>query len=138
MSFARLLVIDTGVLVSAAIRPGSIPALALEKALLHFDVAVSDETLDELVTVLSRPKFDGYVSLEARQAFIEGFSAHARRFVVAQVVSDCADPKDNKFLALAETAGAEMIIASDPHLTDMHPWRGIPILPPTAFLVGIR
>ena len=67
MSFARLLVIDTGVLVSAAIRPGSIPALALEKALLHFDVAVSDETLDELVTVLSRPKFDGYVSLEARQ-----------------------------------------------------------------------
>ncbi|MDP2833597.1 MAG: putative toxin-antitoxin system toxin component, PIN family [Pseudomonadota bacterium] len=138
MSFARLLVIDTGVLVSAAIRPESIPALALEKALLHFDVAVSDETLDELTTVLGRPKFDGYATPEARQAFIEGFRARTRRFVVTQVVSDCADPKDNKFLALAETAGAELIIASDPHLTDMHPWRGIPILPPAAFLVGIR
>jgi hypothetical protein len=138
MSFARLLVIDTGVLVSAAIRPDSIPALALEKALLLFDVAVSDETLAELVTVLGRPKFDSYVSLESRREFIEGFSARARRFIVTQVVTDCPDPKDNKFLALAETAGAELMIASDPHLTDMHPWRGIPILPPAAFLVGIR
>jgi uncharacterized protein len=83
MSFARRLVIDTGVLVSAAIRPESVPALALEKALLYFEVCASTETL-------------------------------------------------------AETAGAELIVASDPYLTDMHPCRGIPILPPAAFLVGIR
>ncbi len=42
------------------------------------------------------------------------------------------------FLALAEAADAELIVASDPHLTDMHPWREIPIIPPAAFLVGIR
>jgi predicted nucleic acid-binding protein len=46
--------------------------------------------------------------------------------------------KDNKFLALAESAGAEPIIASDPHPTDVHPWLGIPIMPPAAFLVGVR
>jgi len=69
MNFARPIVIDTGVLVSAAIRPQSVPALALERAL---------------------------------------------------VVS------------------AEMIVASDPHLTQMHPWRAIPILPPAAFLVAAR
>lgn len=51
---------------------------------------------------------------------------------------NCPDPKDNIFLALAETAGAELILSSDPHLTGMHPWRGIPILPPAAFLVGVR
>jgi hypothetical protein len=33
---------------------------------------------------------------------------------------------------------AELIIASDPHQTEMHPWRGIPIMPPAPFLVGIR
>lgn len=38
----------------------------------------------------------------------------------------------------AESANAELIIASDPHLTNMHPWRGIPIMPPAAFLVGVR
>ena len=41
MSFDRRLVIDTGILVSAAIRPASVPALALEKALLYFEVCVS-------------------------------------------------------------------------------------------------
>ncbi len=85
MGFDSRLVIDTGVLVSAAIRPTSVPALALEKALLHFDVCVSSETLAELETVLLRPKFD---------------------------------------------------VASDPHLTSLNPWRGIPIVPPAAFLVG--
>jgi len=57
---------------------------------------------------------------------------------VDRTVTDCTDPKDNKFLALAEVAVAELIVASDPHLTDMHPWREIPILPPSAFLVGMR
>jgi len=47
MSFARRIVVDTGILVIAAIRPGSIPALALEKAFLHFEVCVSEETLAE-------------------------------------------------------------------------------------------
>ena len=139
MSFARRIVIDTGVLVSAAIRPQSIPALALEKALLHFDVCVSEATLTELATVLLRRKFDRYTSKALRQAFIDGFRERAVLFVVTKEVVDCVDPKDNKFLALAETAEAELIVASDPHLTDMHrPWRGIPIMPPAPFLVGIR
>jgi len=41
MSCARWIVIDTGVLVSAAIRPESVPALALEKALLKFEIFAS-------------------------------------------------------------------------------------------------
>lgn len=138
MSFARRVVLDTGVLVSAAIRPESVPALALEKALLMFEVCVSRETLAELETVLARSKFDRYAQAPQRQAFVAGFRRHAAMIEVNARVSDCPDPKDNMFLALAETAAAELIVSSDPHLTDMHPWRGIPILPPAAFLVGIR
>jgi len=138
MSFARRIVIDTGVLVSAAIRPESVPALALEKALLHFEVCASEETLAELETVLLRPKFDAYAPLPARQGFVEGLRARVAMVAVSLAVADCRDPKDNKFLALAETADAELIVASDPHLTDLHPWRGIPIMPPAAFLVGVR
>ena len=138
MSFVRRVVIDTGVLVSAAIRPESVPALALAKALLQFDVCVSDETLCELETVLMRPKFNGYMGLELRRDFVAGFRQHTTKIEVEQVVTDCVDPKDNKFLALAEVADAELIVASDPHLTNLHPWRGIPIMPPAAFLVGIH
>ena len=138
MSFARRIVIDTGILVSAAIRPESIPALALEKAWLQFDVCASDETWAELQDVLMRPKFDRYVTPELRQTFLQGFRQRAVNIAVTEAVADCADPKDNKFLALAAVAEAELILASDIHLTTMHPWRDIPILPSAAFLVGIR
>ena len=138
MNFARPVVVDTGVLVSAAIRPQSIPALALERALLHYEVYASLATFAELQTVLLRSKFDRYAGAAARQLFVQGLSQHLRMVEVTQQVTDCIDPKDNKFLALALAVSAEMIIASDPHLTQMHPWRGIPILPPAAFLVSAR
>ena len=138
MSFDRPIVIDTGVWVNAAIRPQSVPALALERALLHYEVCVSPATLAELQTVLLLPKFERYASITARQAFVDGLSLHLRRVEVTQQVKECIDPKDDKFLALALAVSAEMIVASDPHLTQMHPWRAIPILPPAAFLVYAR
>ena len=138
MTFDRPIVVDTGVLVSAAIRPQSVPALALQKALLHHELCASEATFAELQDVLSRSKFDRYAAAKTRQAFVEGLLLYVRLVDVSQVVNDCSDPKDNKFLALALTVNAEMIVASDPHLTAMHPWRGIPILPPAAFLVGVR
>lgn len=138
MNFDRPIVIDTGVLVSAAIRPQSVPALALERALLHYEVCASQATFAELQDVLSRSKFDRYGSPEMRQAFVDGLLRHLRMVEVTQLVSKCSDPEDDKFLALALAVNAEMIVASDPHLTQMHPWRAIPILPPAAFLVGAR
>ena len=138
MSFARRIVIDTGALVSAAIRPASVPALAVEKALLQFDVCVSEATWAELQEVLMRPKFDRYVAPSIRLEFLQGLRQRMVSIAVTEDLADCPDPKDNQFLALAAVAKAELILASDPHLTNLHPWRGIPILPRSAFLVGIR
>lgn len=137
-SAERRVVLDTGVLVSAAIRPGSVPALALHKALMHFDVCVSGATWAELETVMGRAKFDAYLALGAREAFVAGLRSHVRWIEVQSDVADCADRKDNKFLALALDAGAELIVSSDPHLTTMHPWRGIPIVVPAGFLVAVE
>ncbi len=136
MSSARRVVIDTGVLVSAALRPESVPALAFEKALLEYDACNSMATLEELRTVLSRPKFDAYLPLDARLDFVKGYRERTLLVEVTEIVSDCVDPGDNKFLSLALVAEAELIVASDPHLTSLHPWRGIAIMPPSAFLVG--
>ncbi len=138
MAFERRIVIDTGVLVSAAIRPQSIPALALEKAWLLFDVCASHSNLAELQRVLLADKFEAYRPLTSRTLFVAGFAQRATRFEVTISVTDCRDAKDNQFLELAETANAEMILSSDADLTVLHPWRGIPILPPSAFLVGVH
>ncbi len=102
---------------------------------MHYDLCGSLVTLNELQLVLMRSKFDRYAPTEMRQKFFDGLQERMQLVDVADEVTDCADPKDNKFLALALTCGAEMIVASDPHLTQMHPWRSIPILPPAAFLV---
>ena len=123
---------------SAALRPASVPALALEKCFLNFDVCVSKATLAELCEVLMRKKFAAYAPELARRQFLTGFTERAILFDVRSRVSDCADEKDNKFLQLALDCEAELIVASDAHLTTLHPWRNIPIMPPSAFLVGVR
>ncbi len=110
MPFERRIVIDTGVLVSAAIRPQSIPALALEKAWLLFDVCASHSTLAELQRVLLADKIEAYRPLASRAQFVSGFIQRATRFEVTITVTDCRDAKDNLFLELAETANAEMIL----------------------------
>jgi len=50
-----------------------------------------------------RPKFDRYVPLDLRRAFLQGFRQRMVNIAVTEAVADCADPKDNKFLALRET-----------------------------------
>ena len=138
MAFERRIVVDTGVLVSAAIRPQSIPALALEKAWLLFDVCCSRSSFAELQRVLLADRFEAYRPLASRAQFVSSFAQRATRFEVTISVTDCRDAKDNQFLELAETANAEMILSSDADLTVLHPWPGIPILPPSAFLVGVH
>ena len=49
-------------------------------------------------------------------------------------VTDCRDPKDNKFLALAIDAGAKTIVTGDKDLLVMHPYQGITICTPAEFL----
>jgi hypothetical protein len=49
-------------------------------------------------------------------------------------VTECVDPKDDKYLALAAAGQADVIVSSDDHLRRLHPWRGVSILSPTDFL----
>lgn len=137
MSFAERIVVDTGIWISAALRPESLPAQAVALAFARFEVCVSAATLAELQRVLSRDKFDRYLPRAARDAFFDGVQQRVLQVEVHSEVTDCADPKDNPFLALALDAGASLLLASDPHLGSLHPWRGIPILNPAAFVSAL-
>ncbi|EQD56971.1 PilT protein domain protein, partial [mine drainage metagenome] len=46
----------------------------------------------------------------------------------------CRDAQDTKFLALALASQAVALITSDADLLVLHPWQGVPILTPAAFL----
>ena len=134
MNFAKHIVVDTGVLISAALRLNSIPRQAYLKALEGFELCASVETLAELERVLHREKFDRYLPLAQRLAFLETYRASVEMFEVTLQVVDCRDPKDNPFLSLALTAEARLLISSDPDLYTLNPYRGIPILRPAEFL----
>jgi len=51
-----------------------------------------------------------------------------------EVVADCRDRKDNRFLDLALAGRAGLIISGDGDLLDLDPWRGVRILTPAAYV----
>ena len=53
---------------------------------------------------------------------------------VVDVVTDCRDPKDNKFLESALSGKGSHIITGDSDLLVLHPFRGIAIVNPNSFL----
>jgi putative PIN family toxin of toxin-antitoxin system len=129
-------VIDTGVAVSAVLRPHSVPRQAFDAALARGNVLVSEATVAELDEVLRRPKVNKYVSLEEREDFLAALVQVAEQVDVKEIVYDCRDPKDNKFLELAVDGKASHIITGDEDLLVLHPYRGIAIVTPKALLTG--
>lgn len=107
------IVLDTNFVVSAIILPQSIAAQALEIGFEHFEPVFSKETITELATVLGRSKFDPYVDSEIRKLLVKDYAEAAKGVTVTTEVTDCIDPKDNKFLALALDAGAKLIVSGD-------------------------
>jgi putative PIN family toxin of toxin-antitoxin system len=59
----------------------------------------------------------------------------AAEFVpIVQLIRECRDPKDDKFLEVALNGRAEAIITGDADLLRMHPWREVEILSPIDYL----
>ena len=127
-------VVDTGALVSRLLLPGSIPAQAVVKATREARLLVSRETLAELADVLSRRKFDRYVTISDRQRFLRLLSGIAELVPVIRRVRACRDPRDDMFLEVALNGRADVIVTGDRDLLALHPFRGIPILAPAQYL----
>lgn len=130
-------VFDTNVLVSAVLILHSVPRRALDMALARGRLLVSAATVGELEEVLRRPKFDKYVREAERLEFLAALVRAAEVVDVTDEVTDCRDPKDNKFLGLAVSGKATHIVTGDADLLTLHPFRGISIVTPQAFLDGL-
>lgn len=134
MSVIERVVFDTNVVVSALLMPGSVPRRAFNKALTHATVLISLATAAELNDVLRRSRFDRYLPEDERLQLLDGFLRQAIHVVRTELITDCRDPKDNKFLELAVSGRATYIISGDDDLLMLHPFRGISILTPRQFL----
>ena len=128
MTNKQRFVFDTNVLISAFLFSQSKPRQALDKAQDIGVLIFSSSVFSELREVLYRPKFDRYLTEERRQELLEDLTQTAHFIDVTEQISECRDPKDNKYLELAVSGQAECIVTGDDDLLVLNPFRGIEIL----------
>jgi putative PIN family toxin of toxin-antitoxin system len=111
-----------------------VPRQAFDAAVARGRNLISAATVFELEEVLRRPKFDKYASETHRLEFLAALVNEAEVVEVIDIINECRDPKDNKFLELAVSGRATHLVSGDGDLLCLHPFRGIAILTPQAFL----
>lgn len=128
-------ILDANVLVSAVLSPGSTANLAYQKALDTGILLISVETFAGCENVIFCSKFDRYISVARRQKFLAEFRTAAELVSIFELINDCRDTKDNKYLDVAINGSANVLITGDQDLLILHPYRGIlPILSPSDFV----
>lgn len=95
--------------------------------------------MQELRDVLDRPKFGRFLPLRDRQAFCALVAKwmHVWEIPAASeqvALGGCRDEKDAKFLSLAMTCQADVLISSDADLLVLRRWQQVPIVTPTIFV----
>ena len=138
MTASLRLVVDTNVLISRLLAPDSAPGRAVSQAVHNGRLLASESTLEELADVLGRSKFDPYLRLDERQQFLRLLARIVEMPPITHRFSVCRDASDNKFLDLAVSGAADVIVTGDRDLLDLHPFEQIPILTPAAFLEWIE
>ncbi len=114
-------VIDTNLLVSALIsRPGSTSRKLIEAVRDgRLKPVLSKPLLDELLDVMSRPKFDRYgITIGIVLDFIEWLLSVGTVVEITGAPRGCGDPDDDAVIETAEVGAADYLITGDSDLLD--------------------
>ena len=130
-------VVDTNILVRALIMPhGSVGPVLLRLRRGDYIPLYAGPILEELLDVLNRPRIRHKYNLteEDIETVISLILLRGEAVIPESEIVACRDPKDDKFLEVAVAGKADVIVSGDEDLLTLHPFAGIPILPPAAFL----
>ena len=127
-------VVDTNVLISAALTKGA-PFRIVEHLIKNNALIFSKETISELSSRITQPKFDKYVSAEDREAYVNNLILSADLVIIDNLIQGCRDRDDDKFLETGVKGDARFIISGDQALLTMHRFEGIDIVTIQEFAV---
>jgi putative PIN family toxin of toxin-antitoxin system len=131
-------VLDTNVLVSAAIKAGGIPAQFIAYAEEHFIWLTSEYILDETAGVLARKHIQTRYRQRVTTARRNDFLTEVRRAAIIVEVktklSASADVKDDPVLASAVDGSANYLVTGDRDLLELGTYQEIQIVTPAEFL----
>jgi putative PIN family toxin of toxin-antitoxin system len=112
-------VIDTNVWISGLLTKTGHPAQLTRQAVRRGQPVFSAETFAELKERLWRPKFDRYVAMEQRKAFLADLESVALWIDVPPVIvakQFCRDAADDKFIHAALAAESAWLVTGDQDL----------------------
>ena len=85
-------------------------------------------SLDEVKSVLSRPKFKKYINSEQIEDLLSLIKERSILLQATSIVEICRDPKDNYLLALAKDGNADFLISGDEDLLILKQFEGAKIV----------
>ena len=128
------LILYTNVIISGVLLKGEAIRSLLIYVLNEYQLVFSQTTWDELASVFQRDAFEKMMPLGARLRVLAELASKVEVVESTSIVTDCRDPKDNKFLSLAIDANAIAIVTGDKDLKVLHPYKGIAIQSPADFM----
>ena len=129
-------VLDTNVLISAALSSKGAPHALVQHILNNGFLVFSTATFEELRSRIYRPKFDVYLSLDMREGLLHDFSASARWVEPDTVLPYSRDPSDDVFIATAMKAGLSFLVSGDKDLLGAPMPLGLQVLTPALALAS--
>jgi putative PIN family toxin of toxin-antitoxin system len=106
------LVLDTNIVISAALKPEGLQRTVLLLAITKpANLYISDAILAEYQEVLARPELQ--IRKGLRQQLLQLIRSHAYRVVPMQSLEVTGDPEDNKFLECADAARADYLVTGN-------------------------
>ena len=125
-------VVDTNIFVSAFLGSKNAKLIIRDIFTDQHLLIMSHEQLQEIKTVMQRPKFSKYIHFHEIDEFISILSLRIRVPSNYGKINDCRDEKDNMILEAAVYGNADFIISGDEDLLILNPYRWINILSPFA------
>jgi putative PIN family toxin of toxin-antitoxin system len=126
------LVIDTNVLISAAIKPAGVQRTVLLLAITKpARLYVSRPILEEYSEVLSRPELR--IRKGLRQQLLQLIKNHCYTVAPTRLLEIASDPDDNMFLECADTARADYLVTGNQkHFPRF--WKKTKVITPREFI----
>ena len=137
-SLPARVVLDTNVLISAALLPQSVPVRLLQHVLVRSRLVFSQATFTELETRLWKPKFDRYVSLETRRSLLADLSAVAEWVAPKSTARHSRDADDDAFIHAAIEGGTTWLVSGTEDLLVLGRVQAVEIIRPAEAVGRIK
>ena len=134
-------VVDTNVLLSAALCPEGVPARLVARLLVESRLVFSEATYAELERRIWKPKFDPYLSTETRRGLLHDFNASAHWVEVPPRLATAGwsrDGDDDHFIRAALASGSRWLVTGDRDLLVLRSVEGLVICTPRQALEALE